>query len=147
MRRRQTPHPGKRGLGGFKTALRGGAEEDELLWSLAGCDGLPGFTKAQEIFGWNSNRLVKGLDTIEKASRFIEKMQSHPFGLLVCHAGNDSDLDKKLRSFAALARAARRDFGHRTQWFLNIAKASLDYSRFCWRKKKRCSKRLMNTGF
>src|SRR5271156_3184304 len=24
---------------------------------------------------------------------------------------------------------------------------SLDYSRFCWRKKKRCSKRLMNTGF
>ena len=25
--------------------------------------------------------------------------------------------------------------------------ASLNYSRFCWRKKKRCSKRLMNTGF
>ncbi len=25
--------------------------------------------------------------------------------------------------------------------------ASLDYSRFCWRKKKRCSRRLMNTGF
>jgi len=24
---------------------------------------------------------------------------------------------------------------------------SLDYSRFCWRKKKRCSKRLMDTGF
>src|SRR5215467_3005848 len=24
---------------------------------------------------------------------------------------------------------------------------SLNYSRFCWRKKKRCSKRLMNTGF
>src|SRR5580704_10932747 len=24
---------------------------------------------------------------------------------------------------------------------------SLDYSRFCWRKKKRCSKRWMNTGF
>jgi hypothetical protein len=27
------------------------------------------------------------------------------------------------------------------------ADPSLDYSRFCWRKKKRCSKRLMNTGF
>jgi hypothetical protein len=25
--------------------------------------------------------------------------------------------------------------------------ASLDYSRFYWQKKKRCSKRLMNTGF
>jgi NTE family protein len=25
--------------------------------------------------------------------------------------------------------------------------SSLDYSRFCWQKKKRCSKRLMNTGF
>jgi putative GTP pyrophosphokinase len=24
---------------------------------------------------------------------------------------------------------------------------SLNYSRFCWRKRKRCSKRLMNTGF
>jgi hypothetical protein len=24
---------------------------------------------------------------------------------------------------------------------------SLNYSRFCWQKKKRCSKRLMNTGF
>jgi hypothetical protein len=30
---------------------------------------------------------------------------------------------------------------------LNPRLLSLDYSRFCWRKKKRCSKRLMNTGF
>jgi hypothetical protein len=39
--------------------------------------------------------------------------------------------------------------GHRLDMKMTDANngPSLDYSRFCWRKKKRCSKRLMNTGF
>src|ERR1700756_763967 len=35
----------------FKNLCEASAESDELLWLLAGCDGLPGFTKMSEVFG------------------------------------------------------------------------------------------------
>ena len=37
------------------------------------------------------------------------------------------------------------EWGWLTYW--KEPSPSLNYSRFCWQKKKRCSKRLMNTGF
>lgn len=55
----------------------------------------------------------------------IEKMKIHPFGLLAGYTALPSDLDKSLRSYIALARAARGHFGHGSQWFLNVAKARL----------------------
>jgi hypothetical protein len=36
---------------------------------------------------------------------------------------------------------------HKSGWSQARNSRSLDYSRFYWQKKKRCSKRLMNTGF
>jgi hypothetical protein len=115
------------GLADFEKLCEAGAEGDELLWLLAGCQGLSGFTRMLEVFGWSAPQLRKGLATIEKAASVIQKMQHRPFGLLARYADSisASGLDKNLRSYVALARAARSDFGHRSDWFLNIAKARL----------------------
>jgi hypothetical protein len=45
--------------------------------------------------------------------------------------------------------SSKRSYEHAIREFIEwyCSEPSLDYSRFCWRKKKRCSKRLMNTGF
>lgn len=109
----------------FQTLCEAGAEGDELLWLLKGCEGLPGFSDTFEVFGWPAAELTKGLATIQKAARVIEKTKRHPFGLLTRHVGRAADLDKDLRSYGQLVREARSDFGHQSQWFLNIAKARL----------------------
>lgn len=109
----------------FRRLCNAGAEEDELLWLLGGCEGLPGFAVTQECFGWTTEELTKGLDAIEKAASVIQKMQSHTFGILARYTPYGTNLDKNLRSYLVLAREARRDFGHRSEWFLNIAKARL----------------------
>jgi len=115
------------GLGDFERLCELGAESHELLWLLRGCEGLSGFTPATKLFGWSAVELRKGLSAIEHAASVIEKMQCHPFGFLARHASSvhSSSLDKSLRSYLALARAAQNDFGHGSQWFLNIAKARL----------------------
>jgi hypothetical protein len=100
------------------------AERDELLWLLHGCDGLPGFTRTEEVFGLAAQDLRNPLATIERAANAIERMYSYTFGLLARHTLTSS-LDEELRSYVALARQARTDFGHGSQWFLNIAKARL----------------------
>jgi hypothetical protein len=115
------------GLPDFEKLCDAGAEGDELLWLLAGCDGLPGFTLTLEVFGWSAQELKKGLAAVEKAASVIEKIQCHPFGLLARHAESvlgSSGLEQDLSAYLALARAAS-DFGHRSKWFLNIAKARL----------------------
>jgi hypothetical protein len=115
------------GLEDFDRLCAAGAEGDELLWLLKGCEGLPGFTQVDEVFGWSAPELGKGLAAVEKAASVIEKMQRNPFGLLARHAASvrSSELEKDLRSYVALARAARRDFSHGSHWFLNVAKARL----------------------
>jgi hypothetical protein len=100
------------------------AERDELLWLLHGCDGLPGFTRTEEVFGLAAQDLRNSLATIERAANVIERMYSYTFGLLARHTLTSS-LDEELRSYVALARQARTDFGHGSQWFVNIAKARL----------------------
>jgi hypothetical protein len=98
------------------------AERDELLWLLHGCDGLPGFTRTEEVFGLAAQDLRNPLATIERAANAIERMYSYTFGLLARHTLTSS-LDEELRSYVALARQPRTDFGHGSQWFLNIAKS------------------------
>jgi hypothetical protein len=113
------------GLKDFEKLCDAGSEADELLWLLAGCEGLPGFINAEEVFGWSASELRKGLAALEKAANVIEKMDLRPFGLLVRHANVTFNLDKRLRSYLRFARAAQSDFGHGSEWFLNIAKARL----------------------
>lgn len=115
------------GLTDFETLCDAGAEDGELLWLLGGYGGLPGFIRNRtlEIFGWSPPQLTRGLAAIEKAASVIEKIQSHPFGLLARHAGAATCPHKDhLRSYVTLARAARSDF-RRSEWFRNIAKARL----------------------
>jgi hypothetical protein len=63
---------------------------------------------------------------------------ANPTAFIVCPEGNESNYSK-------LDRRIRTDKKRATMQF--AGDPSLDDSRFCWRKKKRCSKRLMNTGF
>jgi hypothetical protein len=103
-----------------------GAEEEEILWLLLGCEGLPGFKAARKVFGRPSKQLKKGLSAIEQSAQFIKKTRRHPFGILFQTANPlAADLPEHLRSWAAFVWAAQRDFGHRSHWFLNIAKARL----------------------
>jgi hypothetical protein len=74
------------GLADFEKLCEAGAEGDELLWLLAGCAGVPGFSHTVDVFGWSAAELKKGLTAVEKAASVIEKMQRHPFGLLARHA-------------------------------------------------------------
>lgn len=114
------------GLPDLDKLCAAGAESSELLWILRGCEGLPGFSKTSDVFGWAAPELKKGLARIEEAASFIEKVAHYPFGLLVVHTSNvSSGLQKSLRSYLELARAAQSDFGHGSSWFLNIAKARL----------------------
>lgn len=113
-------------LADLEELCRAGAEETEVLWLLAGCDGLPGFSDSLEAFGWSAPQLERGLDVIEKAARVIEKMQSHPFGVLSSIAiVSCESIPRDLIVYAKLARAGQADFSHRSEWFLNIAKARL----------------------
>jgi hypothetical protein len=114
------------GLRDFEDLCAAGADSDELLWLLNGCEGLPGFDNMGQVFGWSAQELTKGLAAIEKAASVIEKMQRHSFGTLALHTPNSNRrLEATLRSYVSLARAARSDFGHGSEWFLNIAKARL----------------------
>ena len=114
------------GLKDFDDLCAAGADSDELLWLLHGCEGLPGFSHADQVFGWSAEELSKGLGAIEKAACVIEKMRQRPYGLLAVQTPNvNRDLEKTLRAYVALARVARRDFSHGSDWFLNIAKARL----------------------
>jgi hypothetical protein len=114
------------GLKDFEDLCAAGAESSELLWLLDGCMGLRGFINSEQVFGWPAQQLTKGLAAIEEAASVIEKMQQNPFGILALHTPYAKrGLDKDLRSYVALARAAQSDFGHRSDWFLNIAKARL----------------------
>jgi hypothetical protein len=92
---------------------------------LTGCEGLAGLAEIKDLFGWSAEQLMNGLLVVEKAASVIEKIQRHPFGLLSRHVVNSSGLAKDLRTYVALARAAKKDFGHGSHWFLNIAKARL----------------------
>jgi hypothetical protein len=113
-------------LDDFKELCEAGADSDELLWLLHGCEGLAGFTDTQEVFGWTAKELSKALATVETAASAIEKMRYCPFGLIAVQTPDvRQGLEKTLRAYVALARAARRDFGYRSDWFLNIAKARL----------------------
>lgn len=110
----------------FEFLCQAGAEREELLWILAGCEGLPGLPTAQKLFGWRADRLTEGLLAIERAATIIEKTFDHPFGILTHVAGEDSQaLPARMRSYVNFARAAQRDFGKGAEWFLNIAKARL----------------------
>jgi hypothetical protein len=114
------------GLPDLDKLCAAGAESSELLWILRGCEGLPGFSSTSDVFGWSAPELKKGLARIEEAASFIEKVAHYPFGLLAAHTSNlTSGLQKSLRSYLELARAAQSDFGHGSFWFLNIAKARL----------------------
>ena len=110
----------------FDDLCAAGADSDELLWFLNGCEGLPGFTHTEQVFGWSAEELTKGLEAIETAASVVEKIQRHPFGIIAAYVELPSKrLEKTLRTYVALARAARRDFGHGSDWFLNIVKARL----------------------
>ena len=115
------------GFNDFEQLCIAGAESDELVWLLSGCEGLPGFTETRDLFGWRPEDLDKGLAAIEKAASVVEKIQHHPFGILASHADpvNAPNLDKHLRGYLELVRAAQQDSIHRSDWFLNIAKARL----------------------
>jgi hypothetical protein len=115
-----------RALKDLEDLAAAGADANELLWLLRGCGGLPGFADTSEVFGFSVSELTKGLVIIEKAASVIEKMERQTFGLLAVHTSHaDDGLMKTLRSYVALARAAQRDFGHQSEWFLNIAKARI----------------------
>jgi hypothetical protein len=113
------------GLGDFEELCQAGAERDELLWLLKGCEGLPGFTRMIDLFGRSAPQLTRVLAAMEEAASVIENMQRHTFGLLARHALSSSGIGRDIRAYVTLARAARKDFGHRSHWFLNIAKARL----------------------
>jgi len=111
----------------FQALCDAGAEGDELLWILKGCEGLPGLTRLNELFGRSALELRRDLAALEKAARVIDEIRVSPFGLLARHAASvrSSGLEKDLGDYVALAHAARSDFGHGSKWFLNIAKARL----------------------
>jgi hypothetical protein len=110
----------------FDDLCKAGADKDEVLWLLYGCGGLPGFWQTGQVFGLTAEQLTKGLATIEKAAIVIGKMERHPFGTLAAETPNVSPgLEKTLRDYVAIVRAARRDFSRGSHWFLNIAKARL----------------------
>lgn len=126
-----------------------GVEEREILWFLAGCEGLPGFggrvlvessdAKAKnkkkgiprasptaQLFGRNAELLKSNLDAIRETADIIENIQRSPFGLF----GSMENVfipstPDTLRSYASLIEAVQSDFGQGTEWFLNIAKARL----------------------
>jgi hypothetical protein len=124
VRERLSDVPG--GLKDFDDLCAAGAEASELLWLLNGCEGLAGFTHTDQVFGWSAEELTNGLKVIEEAASVIEKVQRHPFGILAVQTpGVSQGLEKTLMAYVALARGARSDFGHGSDWFLNIAKARL----------------------
>jgi hypothetical protein len=109
-----------------------GVEEREILWFLAGCEGLPGFgarlrvSPTTQLFGKSAEQLRKNLNRIREAASIIESIQRSPFGPFSTLANPfiSSTVDT-LRSYALLIEAAQSDFGHGTEWFLNIAKARI----------------------
>lgn len=110
----------------LKSLCTAGADPSEILWILSGCNGLPGFTHTKQVFGWPAEELSECLETIETAASVMEKVQRHPFGILAAHSAEiGSGLSKRLSAYVEMARMARRDFGYRSYWFLNIAKARL----------------------
>lgn len=114
------------GLADLKSLCEAGAEKEELLWILGGCEGLPGLKTSREVFGWPAGELSKALDALEQTASVIEKTRRYPFGMLVQLAAPfDAEVSDSLRSYAKLARAAQQDFSHGSHWFLNIAKARL----------------------
>ena len=104
-----------------------GADEAELLWLLFGCQGIPVFANLRQVFGWPASELDKILRTIRDAATAIERMSRHTFGILGSHAlcVKGDGLSETLNTYAAMAIAARDAFGHRSEWFLNLAKARL----------------------
>jgi len=121
-------------------------EEREILWILAGCEGLSGFggrvrvesrnakTKNQnrdrprvsptaQLFGRKPEQLSKNLKNIRETASIIESIQRSTFGPMAKFL--ISSTPYTLRSYASLIEAAQSDFGHGTEWFLNISKARL----------------------
>ena len=106
-----------------------GCEREELVWLLRGCDGraLAGLTSAQELFGRPAELLKTNLNALEEAASILESINGQPFGILLRGTVllDLMQLPDSLRLYVAAVEAAKRDFFHGAEWFLNIAKARL----------------------
>lgn len=111
----------------LENLCQAGCEREEVLWLLGGCDGVPGITSSEGLFGRGADELRKNLRDIRHAADVISNLNRQPFGHLLrgsISLGSLPDLPEHLRLYAAAVGAAQADFVG-SDWYLNIAKARL----------------------
>jgi hypothetical protein len=109
----------------LKELCQAGADEEEILWLLSGCRSKHVFGNTEEAFGLSADELTHTLVSARNLANVLNQMRRYTFGVLLDRVLLAHRLPETLQEVVRLASAAKGTFGHRSEWFLNIAKARL----------------------